>query len=80
MKEWMNEWMNGSFIHSINNSLNQSETLPSAIYNDKNYDSCNHKGCHDGYDDKNQVKSSSSVWFGTFPGRRVPYTSSLFSW
>lgn len=64
----------------MDHSINQSETLPSTIYNDKNYDSRNHKGSHSRYDDKNQVKSSSSMWLGFFPSRRVPSASSLFSW
>ena len=72
--------MNECMDHSINQSINQSETLPSTIYKDKNHDSRNHKDCHDRYDDKNQVKSSFSMWLGFFPCRRVPSTFSLFSW
>ena len=64
----------------MDHSINQSKTLPSTIYNDKNHDNRNHKGCHDRYDDKNQEKSSSSMWFGFFLIPMAPSSSSLFAW
>ena len=76
MNGLMDKWKNGC----MDQSINQSQTLPSTIYNDKNHDSRNHKGCHGRCDDKNQVKSSSSMWLGFFLIRLVPSTSSLFSW